>query len=125
MLAFWLRAAGGVAECGRDGDIRSIARSTLDKSMASLSRPLVPQRVTGGTGGAHAWGVRTAPGTLRGVRACWPSLCKGCSTLSHTTTLRTFIQAPDLLVMPGIFDGFSARLVEQSGFAAGCISGGG
>jgi hypothetical protein len=35
------------------------------------------------------------------------------------------IQAPDLLVMPGIFDGFSARLVEQTGFAAGFISGGG
>jgi 2-methylisocitrate lyase-like PEP mutase family enzyme len=27
--------------------------------------------------------------------------------------------------MPGIFDGFSARLVEQSGFSAGFISGGG
>ena len=36
--------------------------------------------------------------------------------MSHTTTLRTLIQAPDLLVMPGIFDGFSARLVEQTGF---------
>jgi 2-methylisocitrate lyase-like PEP mutase family enzyme len=35
--------------------------------------------------------------------------------------LRTLIQAPDLLVMPGIFDGFSARLVKQAGF----ISGGG
>src|SRR2546423_12022004 len=45
--------------------------------------------------------------------------------MSHTTTLRTLIQAPDLLVMPGIFDGFSARLVEQSGFAAGFISGAG
>ena len=41
----------------------------------------------------------------------------------HTTTLRTLIQAPDLLVMPGIFDGFSARLVAQTGFAAGFISG--
>src|SRR3989442_11415857 len=45
--------------------------------------------------------------------------------MSHTTTLRTLIQAPDLLVMPGIFDGFSARLVEQTGFAAGFISGAG
>src|SRR5205823_7356669 len=45
--------------------------------------------------------------------------------MSHTTTLRTLIKAPDLLVMPGIFDGFSARLVEQAGFAAGFISGGG
>src|SRR5256884_6046510 len=45
--------------------------------------------------------------------------------MSHTTTLRTLIEAPDLLVMPGIFDGFSARLVEQTGFAAGFISGAG
>ena len=45
--------------------------------------------------------------------------------MSQTDTLRTLIQAPDLLVMPGIFDGFSARLVEQAGFPAGFISGGG
>ena len=40
-------------------------------------------------------------------------------------TLRTLINAPELLIMPGIFDGFSARLVEQSGFAAGFITGAG
>ena len=45
--------------------------------------------------------------------------------MSQADILRTLIQAPDLLVMPGIFDGFSARLVEQAGFAAGFISGGG
>jgi 2-methylisocitrate lyase-like PEP mutase family enzyme len=45
--------------------------------------------------------------------------------MSQSATLRTLIQAPDLLVMPGIFDGFSARLVAQAGFAAGFISGGG
>jgi 2-methylisocitrate lyase-like PEP mutase family enzyme len=45
--------------------------------------------------------------------------------MAHTTTLQTLIQAPDLLVMPGIFDGFSARLVAQTGFAAGFISGAG
>jgi 2-methylisocitrate lyase-like PEP mutase family enzyme len=45
--------------------------------------------------------------------------------MQHTEALRSLIQAPDLLVMPGIFDGFSARLVEQSGFPAGFISGGG
>ena len=50
----------------------------------------------------------------QGVHAYRSSLCKGFSTMSHTTTLRTLIQAPDLLVMPGIFDGFSARLVEQT-----------
>jgi len=42
--------------------------------------------------------------------------------MSHTTTHHTLIQAPDLLVMPGVFDGFSARLVEQTGFAAGFIT---
>ena len=45
--------------------------------------------------------------------------------MAQPDTLRTLIQAPELLVMPGIFDGFSARLVEQAGFAAGFISGGG
>ncbi|MBM3223862.1 MAG: carboxyvinyl-carboxyphosphonate phosphorylmutase, partial [Candidatus Tectomicrobia bacterium] len=45
--------------------------------------------------------------------------------MRHTEVLRTLIDAPDLLVMPGVFDGFSARLVEQSGFSAGFISGGG
>jgi len=45
--------------------------------------------------------------------------------MSHTATLRTLIQSPELLVMPGIFDGFSARLVEQTGFAAGFITGAG
>src|SRR5882762_11209120 len=71
------------------------------------------------------WHAYIAPGTLRGVHAWRSSLCKGCSTMAHTTTLRTLIQAPTLLVMPGIFDGFSARLVAQTGFAAGFISGAG
>src|SRR5438105_7990518 len=72
-----------------------------------------------------SWRVRAAPGTIRGIHARRSSRCKECSTMSHTATLRTLIQAPDLLVMPGIFDGFSARLVEQTSFAAGFISGGG
>ena len=42
-----------------------------------------------------------------------------------TTQLRNFIEAPDILVMPGVFDGYSARLVAQSGFKAGFISGAG
>jgi 2-methylisocitrate lyase-like PEP mutase family enzyme len=45
--------------------------------------------------------------------------------MPNTHTLRTLINAPELLIMPGVFDGFSARLVEQSGFAAGFISGAG
>lgn len=39
--------------------------------------------------------------------------------------LRALIAAPEILVMPGVFDGFSARLTEASGFSAGFISGAG
>lgn len=39
--------------------------------------------------------------------------------------LRQLITAPEILTMPGVFDGFSARLTEASGFAAGFISGAG
>jgi 2-methylisocitrate lyase-like PEP mutase family enzyme len=42
-----------------------------------------------------------------------------------TTQLRNLINAPEILAMPGVFDGYSARLVEQSGFKAGFISGAG
>ena len=37
--------------------------------------------------------------------------------MSQTATLRTLIQSPDLLVMPGIFDGFSARLASLQRYA--------
>ncbi len=39
--------------------------------------------------------------------------------------LRDLIDAPDILVMPGIYDGFSARLAEMAGFKAAAISGAG
>jgi 2-methylisocitrate lyase-like PEP mutase family enzyme len=39
--------------------------------------------------------------------------------------LRELIAAPEILVMPGIFDGYSARLVQQNGFQAGFLTGGG
>jgi hypothetical protein len=71
----------------------------------------------------RVWRARTAPGTISSIYICPSSLCKECLPMSHTATLRTLIQSPDLLVMPGVFDGFSARLVEHSGFAAGFISG--
>ncbi len=45
--------------------------------------------------------------------------------VTNTRKLRKLINARNLLVMPGIFDGYSARLTEQAGFAAGFISGGG
>ena len=39
--------------------------------------------------------------------------------------LRELIAARDILVMPGIFGGYSARLVQRSGFHAGFLTGGG
>ena len=45
--------------------------------------------------------------------------------MNVTRKLRTLIEAPEILAMPGIFDGYSVRLVEQAGFPAGFISGAG
>ena len=42
-----------------------------------------------------------------------------------TSQLRALIEAPQILVMPGVFDGYSARLTEQAGYGAGFISGAG
>jgi 2-methylisocitrate lyase-like PEP mutase family enzyme len=39
--------------------------------------------------------------------------------------LRRLINAPEILVMPGVFDGFSTRLVEQAGYTAAFITGSG
>ena len=39
--------------------------------------------------------------------------------------LRALLAAPGILVCPGVYDGFSARLVEQMGFATASISGAG
>jgi len=44
---------------------------------------------------------------------------------SPATTLRTLIDAPEILVLPGVFDGFSTRLVEQAGYPAAFITGAG
>ena len=39
--------------------------------------------------------------------------------------LRRMIDAPEILVMPGVFDGFSTRLVERAGYPAAFITGSG
>ena len=39
--------------------------------------------------------------------------------------LRELIDAPEILVMPGIYDGYSARMVKKYGFPAGFLTGGG
>ncbi len=44
---------------------------------------------------------------------------------SPGTQLRELVAAPEILVMPGVFDGFSAKLVESFGFKAGFITGSG
>src|SRR3979490_759085 len=39
--------------------------------------------------------------------------------------MRDLINAPEILIMPGVYDGFSVRLVERMGFKAAGISGAG
>jgi 2-methylisocitrate lyase-like PEP mutase family enzyme len=46
-------------------------------------------------------------------------------TARLTSRLRGLIEAPEILVLPGVFDGYSARLVGRAGFPAGFISGAG
>ncbi len=38
---------------------------------------------------------------------------------------KALLEAPEILIMPGVFDGFSAAIVEKMGFKAGFISGAG
>ena len=42
-----------------------------------------------------------------------------------TTRLRTLLAGPGILVAPGAYDGFSARLVEAAGFGAVYMTGAG
>ena len=44
---------------------------------------------------------------------------------SKGAQLKRLINAPEILITPGIFDGFSARLVERAGFKTASISGAG
>src|SRR3989442_11844317 len=83
--------------------------SSLFSTRRDTARPFLPRE--------RVWRARTAPGTISSVYACPSSLCKECVPMSHTATLRTLIQSPDLLVMPGIFDGFSARLASLQRYA--------
>jgi len=45
--------------------------------------------------------------------------------MSKRSKLRELIAAPEILVMPGVFDGYSTRLLGASGFAAGFVTGAG
>jgi 2-methylisocitrate lyase-like PEP mutase family enzyme len=42
-----------------------------------------------------------------------------------SATLKELIEAPDILVLPGVFDGLSARLVQSFGYPAAFITGAG
>jgi 2-methylisocitrate lyase-like PEP mutase family enzyme len=45
--------------------------------------------------------------------------------MKKTTMYRQMIDAEEILIQPGIYDGFSARLIQQMGFRSGSISGAG
>ena len=44
---------------------------------------------------------------------------------SPAKRLRALIDAPEILVLPGVFDGFSTRLVEKFGYTAAFVTGSG
>jgi 2-methylisocitrate lyase-like PEP mutase family enzyme len=46
-------------------------------------------------------------------------------TASPGARLKQLINAPEILVSPGVYDGYSARLVEKAGFKSGSITGAG
>src|SRR5213083_177428 len=52
-------------------------------------------------------------------------MAKSAPKASPAKRLRALIEAPDILVLPGVFDGFSTRLVEKMGYAAAFITGSG
>src|SRR5690606_23839229 len=45
--------------------------------------------------------------------------------MSKAKQLRDAIYGPEILVQPGVFDGFSTRLVEHSGYTSAFITGSG
>jgi 2-methylisocitrate lyase-like PEP mutase family enzyme len=45
--------------------------------------------------------------------------------MKTTTRLRQLLNAPDMLVAPGAYDGITARLIEQAGFSAVYMTGAG
>ena len=46
-------------------------------------------------------------------------------TASKGRRLKELINSPEILVAPGVFDGYSARLVEKAGFKSASITGAG
>ena len=52
-------------------------------------------------------------------------MAQSASKPTPAARLRALINAPDILVLPGVFDGFSTRLVEKFGYTAAFITGSG
>ncbi len=52
-------------------------------------------------------------------------MSKPTPTASPGKRLRALIEAPEILVLPGVFDGFSTRLVSKLGYTAAFITGSG
>ena len=52
-------------------------------------------------------------------------MTKPTPTASPGKRLRALIEAPEILVLPGVFDGFSTRLVSKLGYTAAFITGSG
>ncbi|MDQ2961574.1 MAG: isocitrate lyase/PEP mutase family protein [Pseudomonadota bacterium] len=52
-------------------------------------------------------------------------MAKAAPKASPGKRLRALINAPDILVLPGVFDGFSTRLVAKMGYTAAFITGSG
>lgn len=44
---------------------------------------------------------------------------------SRRKAFKEMLEAPEILVLPGVFNGYSARLIQHAGFKAGAISGAG
>jgi len=45
--------------------------------------------------------------------------------MKKTTLYRKLIHDPEILVTPGVYDGFTARLVQSMGFKSATVSGAG
>lgn len=45
--------------------------------------------------------------------------------MKKTARMRQLIQSDDLIISPGVYDGYSVRLVEQAGFKTACTTGAG
>jgi 2-methylisocitrate lyase-like PEP mutase family enzyme len=54
-----------------------------------------------------------------------PTIPPSPSAAERRLTLKANIAAPDLSILPGVFDGFSAKLVEAAGYDCGFITGSG